>query len=122
MVRQVRGLTGKRELESVSSILMLLAGIFLLLDPIQTFARDIQRSTVTLDLVAILFGILALAAFAITWKGNSTAGGLISLIISLYLLFGRGVGGFEATSAAFLLAGGIIAMLAGRSPTVYAQR
>lgn len=115
-------MTSKRELESVSSILMLLAGIFLLLDPIQSFTRDIQRSVVTLDLVAILFGILALASFAITWKGNSTAGGLLSLVLSLYLLFGRGVAGLEAASAAFLLAGGIIAMLAGRSPTVYAQR
>jgi hypothetical protein len=115
-------LTGKRELESVSSILMLLAGIFLLLDPIQTFARDIQRGTLNVDLVAILFGILALVSFAITWKGNSTVGGLLSLILSLYLLFGRGAAGFEATSAAFLLAAGIIAMLAGRSPTVYAQR
>jgi|SRR5712692_3657718 len=116
------GLAGKRELESVSSILMLLSGIFLLLDPIQTFAQDITRGTITFDLAIILIGILALVSFAITWKGNSTAGGLLSLLMSLYLLFGRGVIGFESAAAAFLLAGGIIAMLAGRSPTVYAQR
>ena len=112
-------MTSKRELESVSAILMLLAGIFMLLGPIQSVARAIQRGSLNIDLIDLLLAIVALASFAIVWKGNSTAGGLLGLVISLYILFGRGTsGGFEAAAAAFLLAGGIIAMLAGRSPVL----
>ncbi len=117
-------MTTKRELESVSAILMLLAGIFLLLGPIQSFSDGIRNGNLNLNLLALLFAMLGIVSFAITWKGNSTVGGLLSLIVSLYLLFGRGTGGgFESTAAAFLLAGGLIAMLAGRNPpVVYAPR
>ena len=117
-------MTTKRELESVGSILMLLAGIFLLLGPLQSLSDGIRNGNLNVNLTTLLFAILGIVSFAITWKGNSTAGGLLSLIVSLYLLFGRGAsGGFEATAAAFLLAGGLIAMLAGRNPpVVYAPR
>ncbi len=114
-------MTTKRELERVSAILMMLSGIFLLLDPIQSFAQALQRGGLNLTdvLLTLLFALLALGAFAITWKGNSTAGGLLSLIVSLYLLFRGGSSGTTGTAAvAFLLAGGIIAMLAGRSPVL----
>ena len=100
---------------------MLLAGIFLLLEPVQSFASALQRGGLDLGgaLIALLFALLALGSFAITWKGNSTAGGLVSLILSLYLLFRAGASGQSETAAiAFLLACGIIAMLAGRSPVL----
>lgn len=103
---------------------MLLAGVFLLLGPLQSFSDGLRNGNLNLSLITLLFAILGIVSFAITWKGNSTAGGLLSLIVSLYLLFGRGTsGGFESAAAAFLLAGGLIAMLAGRSPPlVYAPK
>lgn len=119
-------MTSKREGESVAAILMLLAGIFLLLRPLQSFADALQRGRFNLggSLVELLFALAAFAAFAITWKGNSTAGGLVSLVVSLYLLFVGGISGQFATIAvAFLLAAGILAMLAGRTPIIaYPQR
>ncbi len=117
-------MTTKRELESVSSILMLLAGIFLLLGPLQSLSDGVRSGNLNVNLVTLLFALLGIVSFAVTWKGNSTVGGLLSLIVSLYLLFGRGTsGGFESTAAGFLLAGGLIAMLAGRNPpVVYAPR